>query len=113
MTKKRLAWVCLIVSPLVLGGAAFCLSDRDPITKANCDKIKRGMTEKEVDAILGTEKVSEFDRDGRPADFIWQGSRGRIIVLMGKSDPALVNLAHFIPAAPETIFEKIRNWLGL
>jgi|SRR5579864_8506495 len=110
--KKKLAWVCLLVSPLVLGGAWFCFSNRDPITQANCDRIKKGMTEKELDAILGTEKISDFDRDG-PADFIWQGSRGRIIVLMGKSDPALVNLAHFIPSPPQNILEKIRNWLGL
>src|SRR5690348_37792 len=55
--KRKLAWVCLLVSPLVLGGAVFYFLPRDPITQANCDKIKPGMTEKEVDAILGRRKT--------------------------------------------------------
>jgi hypothetical protein len=55
--KKKLAWVCLMVSPLVLGGAALFLPSRDPITQANCDKIKEDMTLKEVVAILGKENL--------------------------------------------------------
>ena|SRR5579864_6339149 len=107
--KNKLAWVCLLVSPLVLGGAAFCLADRDPITQANCDRIKPGMTLKDVETILGREKDGLLD-NGSP---YWTGSRGEIIIMVnGELD--LVHRAIFIKEETEqTLLEKIRNWLGL
>jgi hypothetical protein len=108
--KKKLAWLCLLVSPLVLGGAAFCLSDRDPITKANCDRIKEGMTEKEVVAILGRKWDVEASLGGDRHAFQWDGSRGTIDVRMEK---AVVDSAFFMPGPPQTVFEKVIDWLGL
>src|SRR5713226_6795075 len=113
MTKKRLAWVSLLVSPLVLGGAALCLSDRDPITQANCDRIKKGMTEKEVETILGREKdeVDEFEGPTKVVTcFVWQGSRGTILVGIADplANPPLVVDAIFWKSSPQTIVEKMR-----
>jgi|SRR5579864_196945 len=107
--KKKLAWVCLLVSPLVLGGAAFCLADRDPITQANCDKIKPGMTLKEVETILGREK--DCYAGDCEQDVVWIGTRGKIIVRRDEDPITLPPL--FVPSPPKTIFEKIRSWLGL
>jgi hypothetical protein len=121
--KRKLAWVCLMVLPLVLGGAAFCLCDRDPITQANCDKIKPGMTIEEVETILGGEKDDVFAGDcwwGKPT-FIWNGSRGSIWVEVADplaNPPIFVNNAQFLKwtvyrLPPQTFFDKIWNWLGL
>jgi hypothetical protein len=138
--QKRLAWVCLIVSPFVLGGAAFCLSVRDPITQANCDKIKKGMTLKEVVVILGSDcRPSSWGPWGLRS-YVWRGSRGIISVSFQvfkyPSHPfqelqesfrlgpivqgihylsffgPLVESAQFLPSESETILEKMRNWLG-
>ena len=51
--KRKLAWVCLLVAPLVIGSAVLVLLPRDRITQANCERIKKGMTENEVETILG------------------------------------------------------------
>jgi hypothetical protein len=117
--KRKLAWVCLLVSPLVLGGAVLVLLPRDPITQANCDKIKKGMTIEEVEAILGREKDDVSPRNcwwGETA-FIWNGSRGSIWVEVA-DPPILVKNARFsqfsfYPYPPQTVFEKIWNALGL
>jgi hypothetical protein len=113
MTRKRLAWVCLIVTPLVLGGAAFCLSDRDPITQANCAKIKPGMTEKEVETLLGRKEDQVCYCCWGPSFHMWKGSRGTISVCMQEmADPDVVESASFSPSEPRPILEKIRKWLG-
>lgn len=116
--KRKLAWVCLLVSLLLLGGAAFCFGDRDPISQANCDRIKRGMTEKEVEDILGRGKdwVDEFEGPTKVATcFVWKGSRGTILVGIADplANPPLVIDAIFWESSPQTIVEKMRNWLGL
>ena len=118
MTRKRLAWVCLLVSPLVIGGVVLVLLPRDSITQANCDKIKKGMTEKEVEAILGREKdwVDEFAAPSKVVTyFVWQGSRGTILVGIADpiANPPLVVDAIFWKSSPQTVLEKLTNWLGL
>src|SRR5262249_33352868 len=80
--KRKLAWVCLLVCPLVIGGAVLVLLPRDPITQANCDKIENGMTLTEVETLLGRKKDYEFATDTGPRHFIWFGPRGIIFVSM-------------------------------
>src|ERR1700730_10786758 len=98
MTKKKLAWVCLLVSPLVLGGAAFCFSDRDPISQGKCDRIKNGMTEKEVEVILGKKKDGQVF-SGFGDTYYWEGSRGIITVSFEFSYP-FVQDAEFSQSHP-------------
>jgi hypothetical protein len=140
--KRKLAWVCLLVSPLVIGGAAFSLLPRDPITQGNCEKIKEGMTLSEVVGILGKENLVSIDRNQfGPTQFSWEGSRGsiniafqtpvlcahgprqveEILARMVEVDDhyfhrwgkTLVFRAVFSPSEAQTIFGKIRNWLNL
>lgn len=110
--KKKLAWLCLLVSPLVLGGAVFCLADRDPISQGNCDRIMKGMTEKEVNAILGGQKGSAA---AAFRGFFLLGSRGIINTFMEFDDAQnlIVDRAEYIPYPPKSIFERIRDWIGL
>jgi hypothetical protein len=118
--RKRLAWICLLVSPLVLGGAAFCLSDRDPITQANCDRIKKGMSLKEVEDLLEKQPPSLIDGGASSGIVVWRGARGRICVSYSgpfmfldspDDSPNLVIHAVFTPDS-RTILDKLRNWLG-
>lgn len=115
--KKKLAWICLLASPLVFGAVVFFLLPRDAITQGNCGRIKRGMSEKEVEAILGRKKDGELVLDGSfTADQTfdcWEGSRGTIIVVMDIGDLTLVYNARFLPSEPRTFLEKFRNWLGM
>src|SRR5689334_8550710 len=56
MTEKRLLWSLGGVTTLVLVAAlAVCVARalEDRVTPENCDRIKVGMTEREVEAILG------------------------------------------------------------
>ncbi len=119
--KKKLAWVCLMVSPLVFGGAAFCLSNRDLITRANCDRIKPSMTVKEVEDILGKEPPCLISGGSFGGISLWRGARGTICVSYTGPfiwmDPQedsciLVENAVFTPDS-RTILDKIRNWFGL
>jgi len=112
--KRKLAWVCLLVFPLVLGGAAFWLSDRDPITQANCDRIKEGMSVAEVVAILGRESDEAWGWG--QLHHWWKGARGTIQVdVVGNMRELryVVQSASFTPSPPQTMLEKIRSWLGL
>jgi hypothetical protein len=113
--KRKLAWVCLLVSPLVIGGAALWFLGQDSITEENCAKIKKGMTEKEVAAILGREKDDKFSyaKFGREyPTLLWIGARGKIAVEMQWWDDAFVNGAYFLPSPPQTFIEKIKRRLG-
>jgi hypothetical protein len=120
--KTKLAWVCLMVSPLVLGGAVLFLLPRDPITQVNFDKIKKGMTIKEIEAILGRKPDGKIStQNGIYAGYYWEGSRGRTIAAWLDRDQPIettinptVQFADFQPGGePENILEKVRNWLGL
>jgi hypothetical protein len=116
--KRKLAWVCLLVSPLVVAGAPYCLLPRDPISRANCDKIKKGMPISEVVAILGRDKddvcfAFHMKGWGMPA-FIWKGKEGAIRVdINSMHPPHFVDNVEFFPSEPRTIFGWLRNWLSL
>ena len=53
--KLKLAWVFAVLLALLMGGAFlyFNFSDPGPINQANFAKIKKGLTEKDVESILG------------------------------------------------------------
>src|SRR5262245_24092596 len=90
--KRKLAWVCLLVVPLMVGGTGFLLLNGDAITKTNCDKIRKGMTLKQVVAILGKEKLCRDHSSSRqdPPDFVWSGSRAFIAVYCrAREEPAV------------------------
>ena len=114
--KRKLAWICLLVSPLLIGGSVLVLLPRDPITQANCDRIRQGMSEAEVAAILGREKDETWGWG--QLHLWWKGARGTIRVDVAQvgnvPEPCYAVLsASFTPSPPQTILEKIRDWLGM
>jgi hypothetical protein len=106
----------LLVSPLLIGGSVLVLLPRDPITQANCDRIRQGMSEAEVAAILGREKDETWGWG--QLHLWWKGARGTIRVDVAQvgnmPEPSYAVLsAWFTPSPPQTVLEKIRDWLGL
>src|SRR5262249_7236940 len=118
----KLAWVCLLVSPLVLGGAIFFLPDPDPITRANFERIrkifrKEGMTVNDIESVLGRKAVRGGRRGGAgtgpapgPEDYYyWEGSSGVIIAWLRNER---IWMVEFEDRERPTILDKVRNCLG-
>ena len=60
--KRKLKWIAVVLVLLLLGfGAALFLLPRDPITLASWKQIRIGMTEEEVEDILGGPGISTKD----------------------------------------------------
>jgi hypothetical protein len=117
--KKRLSLLLLSFAVLVAACGLFLLPRPDArITPANCDKIRQGMTEREVEAILGgpagfytgwPHPVVIFGR-GFPIpwmDKYWFGEDGMIAV---NFDPAegKASRAHFYQ---RTVYKSRRGRL--
>lgn len=88
MTRKRWLW-CLVPLALLLAGAAglILLPKPDPVQE-RFDRIRVGMSEKEVEEILKEEPQVgiSFSMGFRDTDF-WEVSDGRTILLVyGKPD---------------------------
>ena len=110
--KRKLAWVCLLVSPLVIG-AIWLLYPRDPITPANCNRIKSGMTDKDVEAILGTHSDRAAPKTPNTNMLAWKGSRGTIYVEFVDLGKTVGAGAWFVQSEPKNLRERIRDWLGI
>jgi hypothetical protein len=114
--KRKLAWVCLLVSPLIVGGLVFFL-DGDPITRADSDRIskifrKEGMTVKEIEALLGRKADGKI-RPCPEVGYYWEGSSGLIIAWIRNAPTGpRVFLVEFEAREPRTMLDLVRNWLG-
>jgi hypothetical protein len=111
--KRKRAWVCLLVSLLVLGGLLFLLFPRDPITQANCDRIKSGMTDKDVEELLGTHSDPAAPKTPNTSMLTWKGSRGMIYVEFVNFGKTVGAGAWFVQSEPKNLRERIRDWLGI
>jgi hypothetical protein len=120
MTEKRLLWWLGGVTALVLVVALAVYLVRgleDRVTPENCDRIKVGMTEREVRAILG-----------RPADhtesagqvLIWVGEHWVISVDLNGPEPAIqvvdkhcedVNRVAWCGVQKPSVWQKLRGLL--
>jgi hypothetical protein len=98
--KKRTAFFTLLLIVLLAIGGVFLLPRRDyRITQANCDKIKAGMSMREVEAILGPPgdytAWPRLNQGGTSAvHCLWWGEDGVIVVQIGKGD--LIESAVFV-----------------
>jgi hypothetical protein len=115
--RWKFVWLVLVPTLLFIAGGAFLLFQPDPdsINQANCDRIKVGMTEKEVVTILEKEwdsrmhlKLSMFERYEIAE---WKGAQGTIHVQFSVGD-GRVCCASYSRKPPPTLLEKIGNWLG-
>src|SRR5262249_34741461 len=132
MTKRK--WLAIVLAVLLLGlGTAFFLWPRDRITAESWEKIRLGMTEKEVEDILGgpgtnIKDIEEFERTrGVPlikveiqlleglgrriteAAKVWIGRSGVIMIEFDKSD---VTNKHFWEVKPNSFLDRVSAWFG-
>lgn len=88
------------------------LRQTNPINRANFAKVQEGMTDKEVEQILGKSSGPwPFnDREGIRVDY-WGRDNTLIVVLF--DDDNKVKHKEFSDAKEETVLEKVRRWLGM
>jgi hypothetical protein len=132
LRRKRLV---LLAGLVLVGTAAFSLWPRpDRITKANFDRIKEGMSQADVEAILGPagdystgrrlfifesaglsrDQISESEVDAAQSGLCWEGDTGRIDVAIGPNgvSSAIYSSAHKIKQDPLSylIWRAKRQW---
>ena len=139
--KRKLKWLAIVLAVALLGfGTALLLWPGDRITAESWQKIRIGMTEKEVEEILGGPGMSyeefwtQYDRlekelgrpplqfeDPRQRRFwfwhndrvrIWNGRRGIIAIDLDQDQH--VNWIAFqgVRWTDGGIFDRLRDWLG-
>jgi hypothetical protein len=114
MHRRRLAALALGLLALVLMGgfATRWLRPSSPISQANCDRVKDGMSETDVEEILGGPAGNYQVPSGAWVRKLWIGRDGTAVVYFDQNDT--VRHVHFTPAIPrESLLEKIRRWLHL
>jgi hypothetical protein len=133
MWKSLKRWPVLLALLVVLGGLAvglICLPYRNRVTLANCERIKRGMTEAEVRAILGKPWDDSW-LDPDPPEYgiglqkndawlkysrQWVGDDCEIIVIFDDEDRVVVSVPHNIDrphsSLPARVYRRLRKRLG-
>jgi hypothetical protein len=127
---KKKWWIIGIATLAIAGGIAVVIPmlrpPRPGVTKANFDRIKKGMTEADAEAILGSPSQREIiiargkAPGGEPmVQFIqldegkgcaWSGTDGDVIVHFD-SDGAIASMIW--RDHERMFFERIRDWIGL
>jgi hypothetical protein len=140
--KRKLKWMSLVLVVLVVGfGTALFLLPRDRITADSWEKIRLGMTEKEVEGILGGPGISwgeylsnmvalnkkgklpindgieflepESWNEGIDDISVWIGQRGEIRIGMNRRGHVIAKRFQRLRPADPTFVDRIRDWLGL
>ncbi|HMF17990.1 MAG TPA: hypothetical protein VKE98_12325 [Gemmataceae bacterium] len=110
--RRPVLKLCLIV---VIGGILFLLRPKDPISEENFAKIKKGMAEKEVVAMLGP-ATEEFwlggsgESDVPQMEKSWIGSGTAIYV---QFDKGRVTDKHLQIFDPPSLWERVLKFLGI
>jgi hypothetical protein len=135
--KRKLKWTAICLALLVLGfGVALFLWPRDRITRESCEQIRIGMTEKEVEGILGGQGMDAAEyrealkkQAGRFRQAVgrgplqmafnfggyrrfWIGRRGYMEIHFEQDEVVFFrNFQEWEPTDPN-IIDRLRDWLG-
>ena len=135
--KRKLKWLAIVLAVLLLGfGTALLLSPRDRITAESWQKIRMGMTEEEVEDILGgpgmnrQEFLAKFDQvrdhliygdsfvepdwenNDEKQNKIWFARRGFLAVQFDQAGHARRKLFQATRSTDPSFFDRLRDWLG-
>jgi hypothetical protein len=109
MRRKLLVVACLSLLPITFAVLWF-VQPYDPINAANFDQIQNGMTQVEVEKILGG--PGDKGRDyGFGFSVVWRGrGRNAIVVDFGyRSDDHIVFHSQFFNPS---LWERVKEWWG-
>jgi hypothetical protein len=135
--KRKLQWLAIILAVSLLGfGTALLLWPRDRITAESSEKIQIGMTESEVEDILGEPGIASLDLESQfeviqvlckdplflrleegPSEFpenikVWLGRRGLIWIEFEKEDRVRRKVFRVVHSREKNFIDGIRDWLG-
>jgi hypothetical protein len=111
MTRRRLLLIAsLPLAIAVIIGVLAMLPARPGVTKANFDRIEKGMTFAEVEKIFGQPPAEEQWGN----IFIWRIAerKGEAIVIFD-NDGMVIEQRGYWRAGDETFQDKLRRWLHL
>jgi hypothetical protein len=138
LPKRWLVWMPSFFGVLVLTAAILFVGRADRVTRPNWGSIKKGMTEKEVEAIMGGPcgNYSKWPRiviaetaDGKaftPAGIaifgpghvplgqslkIWLGEEGRIVTVFGEDGRVVSTMYSETPKQCKGRVREFRSWL--
>jgi hypothetical protein len=111
MTKRRFIGAGMAAAGIALVLAAFAVwSSRDGVTKSNYDRIHKGMTLADVEALFGRGGLAFHGYPNEPAPaYCWQNEDGSLAIIFFEGDKVL-NKAAWADSS-ETIGDKIRRLL--
>jgi hypothetical protein len=130
--KRKLTWTAVFLALLLLGfGAVLFLWPRDRVTHESFEMIRVGMTENEVEGILGgpgkdlqtflVQDVNILVDRGITIDHqidhletrVWVGRRA-VVEIQFRTGGPVIGLSFYVRrrSAEPTIIERLREWLG-
>jgi hypothetical protein len=89
-------------------GGLLLFVGRDPITPSNCARLQKGMTQAQVEAILGREPDWLIPDDEFYGGLAWRGPDGRIEVYFNEDEVAIA--ARYFPER-RTLVDRLRRLL--
>jgi hypothetical protein len=133
--KRKLKWIAVFVLVLFVGlGVVLFLLPRDRITVESWEKIEIGMTEKEVEEMLGGPGTNEKNFweqfrtfqaifDGRElfepegaigvvSEKYWVGRRGYMVILFREEGRVEAKVFQGWRSTDPTFLDRLRDWLG-
>lgn len=123
MTKRRLVWVVACLA-LAVGLGIWFVTRPHPVNETNFNRIRVGMTQAEVEAILGCPPgdyatrpwmADAFEEDYQEPDRLetWASDWGYIRVRFDKSDRVSAKeLRDQFPIPQPGLLDRLRAWLG-
>jgi hypothetical protein len=130
--KRRLAKITLLLSALLLvAGGALLLWPQDKINKASWKQIQLGMSENEVNGILGGPGLPWNHPWEQPIHMgsslrepnntawklenpkCWMGRRGYMEIQFDEGGNVAAKLFRYAGPTDWTFVDRVRDWLGL
>lgn len=109
MKKRYLAVAGMLACIVCLGAFVPALLSPRPDTKANLNRLHKGMTPEEVEAILGEADIDSMGKHGKVK--MWKNSDGSSTEV--EFHDGLVSDIYLTEGARETLIQKIQRWLGI
>jgi hypothetical protein len=117
LSRKHWIVLCLVAGLAVAGIVWFVFVPRPGITIANFERVQRGMTEDEVDAILGLpgkQSNDEYNQSPGKTDrlIVWDSKDVTVFVFFDKYEERVVDTQSY-SNHHDTAIARVRAWLGL